>query len=195
MKTLLEKAEWVRASGYTRRYHGWRVLLEDPVGLHERNVAKLVQLIDPTCRKEVILYALGHDDAEWIVGDMPAPAKRRLPDYPEVQYGERVRQPARTFRDVFGEMEDGILAEAELPLPELTPAEHWLVKFCDSLDGLLYSTQEIAMGNTFAIPVWQAFESYLEKLLEEARPSEMRHSAHSLYGQVIKKGDYRGYGK
>lgn len=183
---MIEKAEFIRASGYTRRYHGWRILLEDPVGGHERNVAKLVQLLDPDCSKEVILYALGHDDAEWIVGDMPAPAKRRLPDYWPASGGQK-----KTFRTVFGEMEDKVLEEAGLPLPKLTLEEAWLVKFCDSFDGLLYCYQEIAMGNTFAIECWQAYNSYLCDLCTVPPTSRAAAAAQVLFDQtIVERGSY-----
>lgn len=195
MKGLFERAEWARASGYTRRYHGWRVLLEDPVGLHERNVVKIIMLIDPNASRELILHALGHDDAEWIVGDMPAPAKRLLPDY-IVDNGPDRLQGRKSFREVFGEMEDKVLAEAGHPLPAITTHEAWLLKFADSMDGLLYCYQEIAMGNTYAIEVWRAYDTYLTKLLDEG-PNTLSfntaQNAIALHNEALaNKGIYRG---
>lgn len=162
--SYFDKAEWIRASGYTRRYHGWRIILEDQVGSHERNVAKLLVLLWPDAPKEAILYALGHDDAEWIVGDMPAPAKRRLPNY----------TPELTFRTVFGDMEESVLYEAGLPLPMVSPEWAFRIKLCDSLDGMLYSLQELSMGNRQIITCFQAFESYVSELLiKEPHPPAM----------------------
>jgi len=182
-----EKAEWIRASGYTRRYHGWRILLEDQVGSHERNVAKLLVLLWPDAPKEAILYALGHDDAEWIVGDMPAPAKRRLPNYTLVGR-DGVVYGTESFREAFGKMEDKVLAEVGLSLPDV-PVE-WLhrIKLCDSLDGMLYCLQELSMGNRQIITCFDAFASYVSDLLikESHSPAiEVYNRAREAFKELV----------
>jgi hypothetical protein len=71
--SVLGQADFLRAGGYTRRYHGWRTIKDDLVGQHSYNVANLLVLLFPDCSKEALVAAIRHDTAEWIVGDRLAP--------------------------------------------------------------------------------------------------------------------------
>src|SRR5690606_7036520 len=117
--------------GETRRYHGFRMLMEDTVGHHSFNVACSIMKVRPGASARLLRAALKHDMAEHIVGDVPAPTKRDMPEY---RSHEDAADPI-TFREVFAEYE---AAEAEahgVQLDEdLTPAEAWVLKFADSLD-------------------------------------------------------------
>jgi 5'-deoxynucleotidase YfbR-like HD superfamily hydrolase len=156
--------------GYTRRYHGIRMIMEDTVGHHSYNVAQIIRFIAadlPFDRYGLLLCAaLDHDVAECIVGDMPAPTKRRLPNY-----------PGHTFREVYGEMEARVMEENGMDDVTLllNAEEAMLLKAADAMDGMRFCMQEIRMGNTFAISIGEAFRSYVRdlKLPEMSRASRM----------------------
>jgi 5'-deoxynucleotidase YfbR-like HD superfamily hydrolase len=146
--------------GNTRRYHTMPTLQQDTVGHHSYNVACVIMALRPDCRKELLMAALKHDMAEHRVGDMPAPAKRALPDYQAGDGAER-----RTFREVFGEAEELHLLEARVPVEVLTEEEKWVLKFADALDGLRFCVQEFKMGNRLIAECLNNFAGYVEDLL------------------------------
>lgn len=147
--------------GYTKRYHTQRTLVEDTVGHHSFNVGCIIMHIWPEARAELLKAALLHDVAEHVMGDMPAPAKRALPDYVDhMNDGEAV-----SFREVFGQQEEGFMAAAGIAYPALYPDEEWVLKIADSLDGMRFCCQERAMGNRFIDEVYGNFRDYVEALL------------------------------
>lgn len=164
--------------GETRRYHGFRMLMEDTVGHHSFNVCAIILKVRPDASAALLRAALKHDMAEHIVGDMPAPTKRAMPEY---HSHEDAADPI-TFREVFAEYE---AAEAEahgVQLDEdLTPAEAWVLKFADSLDGMRFCINEMLLGNRLPrlITCYETFAGYVATLLwpgyENMQPIDMLH--------------------
>lgn len=155
--------------GETRRYHGFRMLMEDTVGHHSFNVAHIIMFVQPDARAELLRAALKHDVAEHIVGDMPAPTKRAAPPY--VRYSEtgpREKISEISFREWFGSYEASTAADHGFQLDEeLTDAEKWLLKFADSLDGMRFCLNEAVLGNRHPrlIRCYHTFEGYVATLL------------------------------
>jgi 5'-deoxynucleotidase YfbR-like HD superfamily hydrolase len=140
--------------GYTERYHTWPTLLKDTVGHHSYNVACIIMHLRPDCSVALLKAALLHDVAEHRTGDMPAPIKRALPDYPD-----------GTFRSAYAQMEELHMAEAGIEYPLLTAEEAWVLKLADSMDGMRFCIQERRMGNQGIAEVFENFRSYVSELM------------------------------
>lgn len=148
--------------GETRRYHGFRMLMEDTVGHHSYNVACIIMKVRPAAPARLLRAALKHDVSEHKAGDMPAPTKRALPDYPSLLGGAPT-----TFREAFGHYEARLMAEAGVAEEELQPEEAWVLKFADSLDGMRFCIQERLLGNKTPrlIRCYETFARYVVFLL------------------------------
>lgn len=170
--------------GETRRYHGFRMLMEDTVGHHSYNVACIIMKVRPDARVNLLRAALKHDMSEHIVGDMPAPSKRAAPDYVRYSndHGPKRQIGRTTFREWFGGYEDTVADEAGVDLNEdLTEAEEWVLKFADSLDGMRFCINEMLLGNRTPrlISCYETFAGYVATLLwpgyENMNPIDMLH--------------------
>jgi 5'-deoxynucleotidase YfbR-like HD superfamily hydrolase len=159
--------EFLWNGGHTARFHTVPTLKIDTVGHHSYNVACLLMTLRPDAPAHLLRAALKHDAAEHIVGDMPAPTKRALPDYHTVKFGPT--EEVITFREAFGKLEEDTAAQYGVSLEEqgLTKEETWLLKLCDAMDGLRFCAQERRMGNrhTKLTEAGLNFASYVEKLL------------------------------
>jgi 5'-deoxynucleotidase YfbR-like HD superfamily hydrolase len=155
--------EFMWAGGYTKRYHTWNTLLTDTVGHHSFNVACILMFLRPQASAALLRAALLHDVAEHKVGDMPATAKRALPDYPG----------GLSFRAVFGRLEEEHMQDAGVELPVLTDEEAWALKLADVLDGMRFCLMERRMGNRSIAEVWVNFHAYAEEMLRaKASPAQ-----------------------
>lgn len=69
-------------SAHTRRWHTHAQLCAtvDPVDGHGARVALIALALRPDLSREAIIYAIGHDFGEVVIGDMSGPAKRCNPD-------------------------------------------------------------------------------------------------------------------
>jgi len=150
--------EFMWHGGGTIRFHGIPTLLTDRVGHHSYNVACIIMRLRPLASAKLLRAALKHDMAEHIVGDMPAPTKRALPDY-----GDHA-----TFREVFGGHEEDTAREHGIDLEQdLEDHETWVLKFADAADGFRFCVDERRMGNAHPRLVYCAdeFRKYLSALL------------------------------
>jgi hypothetical protein len=113
----------------------------DCIDGHQRRVAHYVQELSayighPLHDSDLPRWALQHDEAERLTGDVPALAKRRWPALDEAL--------ALAERD----------ARAQLGIadPVLTPLEWQIMGLCDSLDAYIWANR-LGCTNT---PEWQA---------------------------------------
>jgi 5'-deoxynucleotidase YfbR-like HD superfamily hydrolase len=155
--------------GETRRYHGFRMLMEDTVGHHSYNVACIIMTVRPAASAKLLRAALKHDAAEHRVGDLPAPTKRALP-HSRLDDGWRTLDPGveYSFREVFGNYEESVAEDYGVDLEQdLPPEDAWVLKFADSLDGMRFCANERALGNKTRRleECYEAFDSYVRKLL------------------------------
>lgn len=157
--------------GETRRYHGFRMLMEDTVGHHSFNVACIIMKVRPDASAALLRAALKHDIAEHIVGDMPAPSKRAAPDY---HLGGSESSERMTFREWFGSYEERTAADHGVSLEGdgLTPEETWVLKFADSLDGMRFCINEMLLGNRTPrlFMCYETFAGYVATLLWGSEP-------------------------
>lgn len=159
--------------GETRRYHGFRMLMEDTVGHHSFNVACIIMKVRPDAPARLLRAALKHDMAEHKAGDIPAPTKRAMPDY---EGGPM--NGGFSFREVFGLYEDRLMLDANVEPEKLTAEETWVLKYADSLDGMRFCIQERLLGNKTPrlIRCYETFQRYVTFLLfgdEDMQPLDI----------------------
>ena len=95
----------LRKSGDTIEGHQWRV-------------AHLCRQISPSASDELIRAALHHDEAERLIGDMPAPAKRMFPG----------------LADAYRQAEIKAMEMLGIPPFKLTPLEWAILDIADKAD-------------------------------------------------------------
>ena len=144
---LRDRIWFMRRGMSVRRYHQHHLIDPENVGKHSAGVALFVNLVDPTARKEVIMYALTHDLGECVLGDIPAPTKKQLP---------------RAALDAMNQIEDRALEGAGYEFHNLiTDDESLLVKLADTLDGLMFCIEELNRGNKFLEHAGCNYSEYL----------------------------------
>jgi 5'-deoxynucleotidase YfbR-like HD superfamily hydrolase len=161
----MEQLDFIRNGGETRRFHTIPVLRHQTVAEHSFHVTMLLWTMygqeEPGITIGLLMAGMTHDLAEHRVGDLPAPAKRKMEDYLELKGVE-------TFRSAWGRMEQDILREQELDWEHaLTADELRKLKLADAMEGALYCIRERAMGNTLIVPCFLNFRTYISDEISE----------------------------
>lgn len=159
-----------RQAMLVRRYHQHALVENDTIGKHSCGVAALVMLLDPGCRKEVLMHAICHDFGEFATGDLPAPAKRAL---------------SPMFQEEFKALERHALWSIGWPEIELTDDETQLFKACDYLDGLTYCIEEVERGNRALRNVGETYSRYIPAYLDS--PNDWCRAARELFTNLHNK--------
>jgi 5'-deoxynucleotidase YfbR-like HD superfamily hydrolase len=116
-------------SGIVKRYHTCDTIKEQNTASHQWGVAMICHALKPDCSKDMLIYALMHDAAEKVTGDIPAIVKRLyLNSY---QFKEHVKN----------------LETAFCSLPELSHFELAIIRIADILELIWFIDKEIRMGN------------------------------------------------
>jgi 5'-deoxynucleotidase YfbR-like HD superfamily hydrolase len=168
MKPLVV-ASLFRSAADTKRYHTQRTLRDQTVGQHTFNMLMLVQQVAPDTRKEVLLAVMHHDLPEYFTGDMPAPIKR-MHTALKVLMDELEQDLAPLYHEF-----------------DLTPAEWALIKWVDLMELVLFSIEELNMGNKYALSV---VKNGLDWLLSAAPINE---TASTLLEQTCAEAAKHGY--
>ena len=152
--TLFSRLNLILKGGHVVRFHTKPTLKEETVAEHSYLVAWLLTLVMPTTpRAEHLLAALAHDLPEYVLGDLPSPAKKAL-------------GLSALYRK-----EEAILFEAAgMPDYEgmLTPQEAEVLKFCDNLAGYLKCRYEMQLGNRTLSAVVVNYRAYIDKQIEDS---------------------------
>lgn len=131
----------LREAASVQRYHTQRMQRKQELNAHSYGVAMLVQHLYPECSRDLLLAALYHDLPEYFTGDVPAPAKRGIP------------QLAVLLENA--EKGTGILYREF----NLTVFDEALLKWCDTFELVLFCLEEVQMGNTYALaPLYKGLE-------------------------------------
>lgn len=136
-----------RASGAVKRFHVMITHRTQTVGEHSHGVAMLVMLVEPNCSVALIKAALTHDFHERATGDMPSTAKWMFPGL-----AKEMRQAEYTWNKASG------------LLWNLTEYEESLLNFCDYMELMAWSLEELTMGNRFAIEAIDNISEVFEKM-------------------------------
>lgn len=162
--------------GETMRFHTCKMIREDTVGHHSYGVACVMMHVYPDAPAHLLRACLKHDMAEAFTGDMPAPAKRGL-----------------GIREQFAAFEEQHLAAVGIPPEPLEPWEAWLLKCCDSIDGLRITIRERAMGNQLIEFAHMNFQKYVSELLAMATggcPGPIFQKAEALFWALEREWEH-----
>lgn len=147
---LLDRALQDRDSGSVRRWHATRTNRVQSVAEHTHGCCMLLMLVAPDSRVQLYQALLTHDHAERATGDVPATAKTMWPHLANA------------------------LQQAELEwhhkhklLFSLTEDEQCLLNFCDYMELLLWSYEELCMGNLYAIEPITGIIGVLDKMYDQ----------------------------
>lgn len=169
----MSQLKFIENAAETTRYHTWPVLRRQNIGDHSYKVAMLCSFI--VGREEItaalLMAALTHDLAEHVMGDLPAPVKRSLPNMVDGKSGE-----LKEFRNVWDGIEEYTLAGVGLDWNKtLTAYEHHVLKLADAADGCLYCIRERSMGNKLITSVWANYHRYFLEVAnyESAKEREL----------------------
>lgn len=165
---MISTLDFMWRGGNVVRYHTHPTLRPDYVGHHSYNGACMVMVLRPG-RDDLAVEFLKHDMSEWKFGDMPAPAKRAMPAY-DSHFGVE-GEPPTSFREVFGQLEEEAMVDAGIVVRSLAPADAWLLKLVDALDGMRYCVQERRMGNAGIAECYHNFNDYVCELMFGKRMS------------------------
>ncbi len=130
---LIKKVRAVRESGNVERCHTTPHHGSYSVAEHSWGVATLLGILHPRPSRQLLLAGLWHDVPERWTGDIPAPMKWLAGDV----FKEELTRITNTI-----ELDLGIDQAHHLSAEDYK----WL-KACDMLDYLLWSIDQIALGN------------------------------------------------
>ena len=133
-------------SSAVKRFHTMRTITDNTIAEHGWGVACLVwEITLGTCSGKLLAASLHHDCAEYVVGDVPAPAKR------ELGIGEQLNT-----------LEDRILRhQGCVNTEDLSAEERRTLKMADCLDGLLFCVREKGLGNRTIGDVYTKYRDYI----------------------------------
>lgn len=140
----------LRASGYTKRWHTLQHLGQaQTVAEHSAQALSLLLLLHPNPSMDLVKAVLWHDSAERVVGDVPAPVRRKNALLSSV-YEQAEEQ---FFHD-----EAPTAADA---LDELDLDDRAWLKAVDVLELLLWCYDQIMLGNSHCEIVANRAMTYL----------------------------------
>lgn len=159
-----------------KRFHIMRTHRTQTIGEHSHAVAVLVMQIDPDCSVLLLKAALTHDFHERATGDMPSTAKWL---YPELAHAMAAAEGRWNHEHGFDW--------------NLTGAEKELLKFCDYMELLLWSTEEYVMGNTYAREPMANIMRVLSAMDNpNAMAAEIYTAAYTEAAQLLEQGMSHG---
>ncbi len=149
---IKDKIQALYDASSVQRCHALRTIQKDTVGSHSYRVACIcMELADgmgsAVRMLELIRAALLHDAAEAHTGDICAPVKKILTGNLE-------------------NIERDYLRSVGIHVPFLYEAEKAILKVADTLDLLMFSREEMKMGNTRMRPVFDKCEEWTLEMIK-----------------------------
>ena len=145
---------FIIAGADVKRFHTVNTINFETVGHHSHGVAMLCHLF---CEPSAALF---HDLAEQYTGDIPSPAKRDL----------------KIAKDV-SDLEDEVLKNNGLMMPELSDSEARVLKLADIAHGALFCVKEIKMGN-------QTMRTVLNRYFEYAENMDLAYNERRVFNRI-----------
>lgn len=130
--------EAIRSSGHVRRYHVVPIVGQQTVAEHSAQALSLLLLLHPDPQPDLIRAMLWHDVGERVVGDAPAPGRRRFSYYGHI-YDET----------------ETTVNEAEHPtaarsIANLSTSDQIWLRSIDVLEAIMFCSDQMMLGNTHA---------------------------------------------
>lgn len=136
-------------SGHVQRYHCATIDQKQANSSHQWEVAVILTQIYPAASAELLLFALTHDVAEAVTGDMPSPIKKEVPELKRL-----MDELEEDYRSELGLQAEGHFSEEEL----------LAVKYADILSGIYFTTHRINCGDRGAVPIRDNWMKYYGSL-------------------------------
>lgn len=122
----------MRTAARVERCHTVTTTHRQTVGEHTFGVLAILLTIYPKASASLMRAAIFHDVAEAITGDIPSPI---MVEYP-------------TLREVVNDMEDDIEVQFDMSdRVHLDTGERKILRYCDRMDLLMFSIEELDTGN------------------------------------------------
>lgn len=138
----------LRNAGYVRRYHTVQTIGHQTVAEHSFNVAMiLLDLTNGKAHADLLKAALYHDLPEVFTGDIPATAKWASPP---------LVQSLKLLEDVFDSDYNLVV--------NLSEDDKKLLKFADMAELVMYSLDQLRLGNRNMISIAERGVNYLEEM-------------------------------
>lgn len=127
----------IRESGQVQRLHTCPHIGDASVASHCFNAVSMLYVLNPAPSHNLVRALLWHDSAERWVGDVPGCTKVRYPE----------------LKALLDKIEDDYLERMRLTY-QLSDDEAWWLKEMDMLELLLYTQDQMALGNRHIIPTY-----------------------------------------
>ena len=137
------------------RYHTVRTIQSETVGHHSHGVAVLCLIIEPYASLELLKAALFHDLAEYQLGDLPSPAKKKY------GIGEQVNR-------LEAELLEGVGFETIL-----VGNEARILKLADIFQGMIFCLRELELGNSKQSVIFDRYANYAQEMNLVGREKEV----------------------
>lgn len=135
-----------RLAGEVIRYHTWPHIRQQSVGEHSWQVSRIIMTIAPQIYWAVLLpYAVKHDMAEIVTGDLPYPIKANNSVLSSEM--DKIEVDAINVMDYKWNSPS---------LFKLTPQEKWVFKLAEFIEMWEWGLEESLRGNQFARKVIDA---------------------------------------
>jgi 5'-deoxynucleotidase len=145
----------LRNAGYVRRYHTVQTIGHQTVAEHSFNVAMiLLDLTNGKAHADLLKAALYHDLPEVFTGDIPATAKWASPT---------LVNSLKLLEDVFDEHHDLRV--------NLSEDDKRLLKFADMVELVMYSLDQLRLGNRNMLDIAERGVCYLEEMQYVSQPA------------------------
>lgn len=145
---MLRKVAFTRQGSYVRRFHTKQVVGEQNLGHHLFGVASLLVILHPNPSAVLLKAVLWHDMAEQVIGDVPSPILRAEPEYGTV------------YDKIEAEV---LLKRLGVNLDHLSAEERGWLWALDKLECLLFSREQVALGNRHFLATCNILYEWFEK--------------------------------
>ncbi len=156
------RTAWNVLRWHTNREVNWT---RDDVGRHSERVADLIRRYNPAPSQALIDAALAHDDGEWWVGDMPWPAKQRMPAFVREWFDEEETHGRK-------------IVHGHDPLARITRGETRWLKFADRLDAYVWAR---CHGADMTTREWTEARRLIVRQIDDLILDEAKHEDAMLY--------------
>ena len=156
-------------SSIVKRYHTCHTIKEQTTGAHQWGCGIICLALKPNCSKDVLVYALLHDVAEKVTGDIPAMVKRLY--LTDCQFREQIGSLEKNFQ----------------PLPELSPLDVLIVRIADILELLWFCAKEIEMGNKNddIVSCWKNGKDILKERITNIRALNTQGNEIGIHAETL----------
>lgn len=162
-----------RREGFITRWHAQYTHRQESLAEHQFFVTRNVLFLCRVLRELAIAYpsqsvalsfAVNHDQAEKIIGDVSGYTKRIWPELKHVMNDIEADVIENSmFNNMPSEMKEYYRVEAEEAAKKET-IESQIVGYADLLDAYIFAKQENLLGNIFMLQSIQDLEGFLKKL-------------------------------